>query len=185
MDKSKKSLVIVGIMVVGMILALLAVTGSSWLISNDDEAEVKYGLSEGEVEVLGITLNYDFSEQCKNSNAAGDWCGLRDAGRIGTIGLYLGLTFSTLLVAMLLLPMGDINLMDERVPEMGRIFLQWAPGIMFLIGPIGWLIRSPEFGDSIGLGFSFWLAIFSGSLALAAAGVEQFLDEDEEVYQSD
>ena len=50
-----------------------------------------------------------------------------------------------------------------------------------LLGAIGWLILKPEIDDdAIGLGMSFFMAMFAGLLGLAAPLMDMFVPADGE-----
>ena len=107
-------------------------------------------------------------------------CGLATAGLVGKIGMWIGIIMAGTYAAMMIMPMVGNDSMDA-IPEIGQKIISWGAGGMMLLGAIGWLILKPEMGsDAIGLGMSFFMAMFAGLLGLAAPLMDMFVPTDGE-----
>ena len=179
MDSKMKKMIMAGMVVGALLFALIAVLGSSWITGEDDDMKGSYSLSEAEAEWGGTTISVDFSESCDDTEDD-DLCSLATAGTIGKIGLWIGILLVVAFAAMLILPMAGIDKMDEIIPDMGKMAIQWGAGAMMLLGTIGWLILKPEIEDPLGIGLSFWMAMFAGLLALGAPVMDMFVAADDE-----
>ena len=179
MDSKMKGMIMAGMAVGALLFALIAVLGSSWITMDEDGVEGNYSLSDAEVEGFGITVIVDFSETCDETEDD-EICSLATAGTVGAIGLWLGILLVAAFAAMLILPMAGIDAMDEMIPDLGKMAIQWGAGAMILLGTFGWLILKPELEDGSGLGLSFWMAMFAGLLALSVPVMDMFVAADDE-----
>jgi hypothetical protein len=183
MDNSMKGKIMTGMIVGAFLLALLAVIGSSWMTAEEDGMEANYSLSEAEVkaQIFGesMTIEMDYSEACDESDDD-EPCELATAGFVGKMGLWIGILMAGTYAAMMILPMAGNDSMDA-IPEIGQKVISWGAGGMMLLGTIGWLILRPDMGDdAIGLGMSFFMAMFAGLLGLAAPLMDMFVPTDGE-----
>ena len=178
MDSKLKGLIMSGMAVSALLFALIAVLGPSWATADVDTGNANYGLSEYEIVVFGLTITGDFSEQCEDGGDD-EVCSLATAGTVGAIGLWIGILLVAAFAAMLILRIAGIDVMDERIPDMAKMAIQWGAGAMILLGAIGWLILKPELEDDFGIGISFWMAILAGILALGASAMDTFVVTDD------
>ena len=172
-----------GMIVGAFLLALLAVIGSSWMTAEEDGMEANYSLSEAEVkaQIFGesMTIEMDYSEACDESDDD-EPCELATAGFVGKMGLWIGILMAGTYAAMMIMPIVGNDSMDA-IPEIGQKIISWGAGGMMLLGVIGWLILKPEMDDEVvGLGMSFFMAMFAGLLGLAAPLMDMFVPVDGE-----
>ena len=80
---------------------------------------------------------------------------------------------------MMVLPMFGIDAMDA-IPEIGQKVVTWAAGGLIMAGALLWWILMPEFEDGMGVGMSFFMAMFAGLLGLAAPLMDMFVPADGE-----
>ena len=188
MDSSMKGKIMTGMIVGAFLLALLAVIGSSWMTLDEDGVELNYGLSEleGSLTIGGETesLTAEYSDGCEVAKDVGgdedEVCGLATAGLVGKIGMWIGMIMAGTYAAMMIMPMVG-NDSTDAIPEIGQKIISWGAGGMMLLGVIGWLILKPEMDDeAVGLGMSFFMAMFAGLLGLAAPLMDMFVPVDGE-----
>ena len=178
MDSGMKGKIMTGMIVGAFLFALLAVIGSSWMTADEDGVEASYSLSTAEVEAMGMSIEADYSEACDESDDD-EACDLATAGFVGKMGLWIGILMAGTYAAMMIMPMVGNDSMDA-IPEIGQKIISWGAGGMMLLGTIGWLILRPDMGDEIGLGMSFFMAMFAGLLGLAAPLMDMFVPADGE-----
>ena len=179
MDSSMKGKIMTGMIVGAFLFALLAVFGSSWMTADEEGVEANYSLSAAEVEAMGMSIEMDYGEACDESDDD-EPCQLATAGFIGKMGLWIGILMAGTYAAMMIMPMVGNDSMDA-IPEIGQKIISWGAGGMMLLGTIGWLILKPEIDDdAIGLGMSFFMAMFAGLLGLAAPLMDMFVPADGE-----
>ena len=184
-----KGKIMTGMIVGAFLLALLAVIGSSWMTLDEDGVELNYGLSEleGSLTIGGETesLTAEYSDGCEVAKDVGgdedEPCGLATAGLVGTIGMWIGIIMAGTYAAMMILPMVGSDVMNA-IPEIGQKVISWGAGGMMLLGAIGWMIIKPSLDAEIdiGLGMSFFMAMFAGLLGLAAPLMDMFVPADGE-----
>ena len=187
MDSSMKGKIMTGLIVGALLFAILAVIGSSWMSGDEDGVEANYSLSEAEIkaELFGesITIEMDYGESCDEAEDGTDEeevCELATAGFVGKMGLWIGILMAGTYAAMMIMPMVGNDSMDA-IPEIGQKIISWGAGGMMLLGVIGWLILKPEMDDEVvGLGMSFFMAMFAGLLGLAAPLMDMFVPVDGE-----
>jgi len=179
MDSSVKGKIMTGMIVGAFLFALLAVIGSSWMTADEDGVEASYSLSTAKAETMGISIEADYSEACDDLDDD-EACELATAGFVGKMGLWIGILMAGTYAAMMIMPMVGNDSMDA-IPELGQKIISWGAGGMMLLGTIGWLILRPDMGDdAIGLGMSFFMAMFAGLLGLAAPLMDMFVPADGE-----
>ncbi|MDB4656850.1 hypothetical protein OAE50_01145 [Candidatus Poseidoniaceae archaeon] len=180
MDNSMKGKIMTGMIVGAFLFALLAVIGSSWMTGEDEGIEAKYGLSDSTLEGEGISIEVDYGDICDEDDES-DACGMDTAGLVGKMGLWIGILMAGTYAAMMILPMVGNDSMDA-IPEIGQKIISWGAGGMMLLGAIGWMIMKPSLDAEIdiGLGMSFFMAMFAGLLGLAAPLMDMFVPADGE-----
>lgn len=76
--------------------------------------------------------------------------------------------------------MSEGGMSMDAIPEIGQKVVTWAAGGLILAGALLWWILMPEFEDGMGVGMSFFMAMFAGLLGLAAPLMDMFVPADGE-----
>ena len=179
MDSSMKGKIMIGMVVASLLFALMAVMGGSWLSVDDTgDADVDYTLGGMEMSEGGISMDVDYSEMCDDTDDD-DMCSAASAGTFGGLFIWLGIIVTVVAGLVMILPMFGIDAMDA-IPEIGQKVVTWAAGGLILAGALLWWILMPEFEDGMGVGMSFFMAMFAGMLGLAAPLMDMFVPADGE-----
>jgi len=177
MDNSMKGKIMIGMIVASMLFALMAVMGGSWL-SVEDTEDVDYTLSGVEMSGGGVSMEVEYSYMCDVEDDD-DTCSAASAGTFGGLFIWLGIIVTIVAGLMMILPMFGIDAMDA-IPEIGQKVVTWAAGGLILAGALLWWILMPEFVDGMGVGMSFFMAMFAGLLGLGAPLMDMFVPADGE-----
>lgn len=200
MDGEMREKITMGMMVVCLVLALVAMFSTSWLVSEGDESEgepdatsslttmyMELGSSEEcdgtvavydamgmEAECDGKELSIAWSEVCDEMDDD-DACDTASAGMTATICMWLGIGMALVCVLMAVLPMAGVDAMDN-LPEMAGMIASWAAGGMMILGLILWKIMLPD-GDA-SMGMATYMAIIAGVMGLASTAMNTFMADE-------
>ena len=177
MDAKMKGKIMIGMVAASLLFALMAVMGSSWMSIDDDDDDIDFTLGGMEMSEGGISMDVDYSEVCDDTDDD-DTCSAASAGTFGGLFIWLGIIVTIVAGLMMILPMFEIDAMDA-IPEIGQKVVTWAAGGLILAGALLWWILMPEFEDGMGVGMSFFMAMFAGLLGLAAPLMDMFVPADE------
>ena len=126
-------------------------------------------LGEGEPTSEGREIAEDAKQECLEINTAGN---------TGGLVIWLG-AFGALLGGLMLVMSQIGKTLPANTERFGKL-TSWISGGLIILGAVIWLIMKPTDGGLVeyGSGFSFYLAIIAGILAVTA-GVLDMLDKRE------
>ena len=155
-----KAFIAAGLALVAVIFIFLGLFTRGWVTGGEEGVDIGYGLRDMEVSGGGFSMTMDLDE------GEGE-----DAEDIDSAGLtaYIILWIAVLagIGALVFAILGGIGKMGGKI----GVILGFATGGLMILAVILYAVLTPEFDDSVGWGWAFYLVIVGGVLQCVGGGL--------------